>query len=224
MSLEQPRQPSIPIVTRLLLISWALPQLIIQFGGPAVEAWLTQNFALIPAHVSAAVFGGGDLWSVFTLGSSTFLHAGWFHLGANALFMLMIAPPLERVLGTAVFFSVYVLTALAAGLAQWLSNSGDFVAIVGASGGISGLFGVFVVLFARRSVADQTLFGKTISGSTLYILWQLLAWLGLQALTALAFNQGGSGVAIWAHIGGFAIGLLCGIRLRPIVIKKSLLS
>jgi membrane associated rhomboid family serine protease len=219
-STQQPRPP-IPIVTRLLLLAWLLPQLLVQFGGPAIEAWLFQSFALIPAHVSAAVFGGGEIWPILTIASSTFLHGGWFHLGANALFMAMVAPPLERVLGVAVFFSVYVLSALAAGLAQWMSDSGDFVAVVGASGGISGLFGAFAVLFARQALPDKFVLGLRISGSMLFTLWQLAAWLGIQALSALMFNQGGGGVAIWAHIGGFAVGLLCGVILRPIVTKQS---
>jgi membrane associated rhomboid family serine protease len=223
-SLTQQPRPPIPIVTRLLLIAWLIPQIISLVGGPAIEAWFTQHFALIPAHVSAAVFGGGPLYPVLTFASSTFLHAGWFHLGANALFMAMIGPALERTLGAAVFFSVYVLSALAAGLAQWMSNSGDFIAVVGASGGISGLFGAFVVLFARRNMPDKIVLGQRISGSLLFIVWQLAAWLGIQALSAMALNQGGGGVAVWAHIGGFVVGLLCGVVLRPIVIKQSHLS
>ncbi len=220
MSLAQPR-PALPVVTRLLLIVWFIPQLLIAFAGPGFEAWVTQHFALIPAHISAAVFGGGDIFAVLTLATSTFLHAGWFHLGANALFMLMVGPPLERATGTAVFFTVYAITSLAAGLAQWLSAPGDFVAIVGASGGISGLFGAYVVLFARRTVADKEWLGIRISGSTLQLLWQLTAWIGLQALTAFMFNQDGGGVAIWAHIGGFVVGLICGILLRRLFTKGS---
>jgi membrane associated rhomboid family serine protease len=221
MSHMQPAPQSLPWVTRLLLISWALPQIAVLVAGPALEAWLTQTFALIPAHLSAAVFGGAGWWPIITLGSSTFLHAGLLHLGANALFMLMVAPPLERTLGAALFFSVYVITALAAGLAQWLSNSADFVAVVGASGGISGLFGAYVVLFARRTVPDKIILGLRLSGSMLFILWQLAAWLAIQAFTGFAFNSGsGGGVAVWAHIGGFAAGLLCGVIARPIVIKR----
>jgi membrane associated rhomboid family serine protease len=217
----QPPRPPMPIVTRLLLISWLIPQVLVTASSPALEAWLVQHFALIPAHVSAAVFGGGDIWSVLTFASSTFLHAGWFHLGANALFMLMIAPPLERGLGAAMFFSIYVLTSLAAGLAQWLSAPGDFIAIVGASGGISGLFGAYAVLFARSTLPDKYVLGFRVSGATLYVLWQLAAWLGLQALTAFMFNQGGGGVAVWAHIGGFVVGLICGLIVRHLFTKGS---
>jgi membrane associated rhomboid family serine protease len=210
-----------PIVTRLLLISWLLPQLASQFGGVAIEAWLTQHFALIPAFVSAALFGGGDKFPLLTFITSSFLHADWFHLGMNALFMAMIAPHLERLLGARMFAAVYFLSVVAAGLAHWVSNSGDFVATVGASGGISGVFGVFVVLFVRRTLPDKIIFGQRIAGSTLYIFWQLAAWLGIQALSAFTFNQNGGGIAVWAHIGGFVAGLICGALLRPRVIKGS---
>jgi membrane associated rhomboid family serine protease len=214
--------PSVfPIVTRLLLISWTIPQLASTFGGPAIEAWITQHFALIPAHLSGVFFASSDLWPLFTLVSSSFLHAGWFHLAANALFMAMIAPPLERALGTGLFAAVYALSVVAAGLAHWLFNSGDFVAVVGASGGISGVFAVFIVLFARRTLADKVILGQRIAGSTLHILWQLAAWLGIQALSAITFNQAGGGIAVWAHIGGFVVGLICGAVLRPRVIEKS---
>jgi membrane associated rhomboid family serine protease len=210
-----------PVVTRLLLISWFLPQLVITFGGPAIEAWLTQNFALIPAHLSFAIFGGVDKLVLLTIITSSFLHAGWFHLGMNALFMAMIAPPLERLLGTRLFVAVYLLGVVAAGLAHWMSASGDFVAAVGASGGISGVFGVFVVLFARRTLPDKIILGQRIAGSTLYIFWQLAAWLGVQAISALGNQSGGGGVAVWAHIGGFVAGLVCGILLRNHIIKGS---
>lgn len=210
-----------PIVTRILLISWVIPQLVSTFGGPAIDAWVTQHFALIPAHLSATFFAGGNLWPLLTLVSSSFLHAGWFHLGANTLFMAMIAPPLERVLGAKLFVAVYALSVLAAGLAHWACNSGDFIAVVGASGGISGVFGIFVVLFTRRTLPDKVVLGQRIAGSTLHILWQLAAWLGIQALSALTFNQAGGGIAVWAHIGGFVAGLLCGVILRRHVIKRS---
>ncbi len=161
------------------------------------------------------------MWAMVTLASSSFLHAGWFHLAANALFMVMVAPPLERALGTGLFIAIYVLSILAAGIAHWAFNSGDFVAVVGASGGISGVFGAFVVLFARRTLPDKIILGQRVSGSTLQIYWQLAAWLGIQALTAITFNQSGIGIAIWAHIGGFVAGLVCGVILRSHVIKRS---
>jgi membrane associated rhomboid family serine protease len=212
---------STPIVTRLLLILWVIPQLASTVGGPAIDAWLTQHFALIPAHLSATVFAGGDAWPLVTLVSSSFLHAGWFHLGANALFMMMIAPHLERVLGAGLFIAVYITSVIIAGIAHWGCNSGDFIAVVGASGGISGVFGIFVVLFTRRTLPDKVILGQRISGSALHILWQLAAWLGIQALSAIAFNQAGGGIAVWAHIGGFVAGLLCGVILQPYVIKRS---
>jgi membrane associated rhomboid family serine protease len=209
------------MVTRLLLISWLLPQLAIEFGGNALEAWLTQTFALIPAHLSAAIFGGADKLVLLTVITSSFLHADWFHFGMNALFMAMISPPLERILGARMFGIAYLLGVIAAGLAHWVSSSGDFVAAVGASGGISGLFGVFVVLFARRNLSDKIILGQRIAGSTLYILGQLALWLGIQAISALGNSLGGGGVAVWAHIGGFIFGLIWGTILRARVIKGS---
>jgi membrane associated rhomboid family serine protease len=214
MSLTQQARPPMPIVTRLLLISWLLPQLASQFGGLAIEAWLTQHFAMIPAHISAALFGGGDKFPLITFITSSFLHAGWFHLGMNALFMAMIAPDLERRLGAQLFFAVYFLSVVVGGVGHWLANSGEFIATVGASGGISGVFGAFAVLFARRSLPDKIILGHHVAGSTLFIFWQLAAWLGIQALSAFAYNQSGGGIAVWSHIGGFVVGLAAGARLR----------
>ena len=54
----------------------------------------------------------------------------------------------------------------------------------------------------------KTVLGVRLSSEVLTAAWYAAAWIGLQLLTALAFNSGGQGIAVWAHIGGFVTGLL----------------
>ena len=86
---------------------------------------------------------------------------------------------------------------------------GSVVPVIGASGAISAVFAAYALLFARTGEDPATFLGLHISGETVRALRYAALWVGLQLLTAVAFNTPGqSGIAIWAHIGGFLAGLL----------------
>ena len=74
------------------------------------------------------------------------------------------------------------------------------------------VFATYALLFAQTGEAPATVLGIRISGETVRALRYAALWIGLQLLTAVAFNLPGTGgIAIWSHIGGFIAGLLFGL-------------
>lgn len=212
----KPFKPPPAPVTRALLIVCVVIQIAVTFSGAAFGETLTLRAALIPARLSGAVVGvPGSVPAVLTLLTSLFLHAGWVHLTLNLVFLAWVGKYCEWALGRWRFGALYLLAGVAGGVLQYLVAPTSIMPVIGASGAIAGVFGAYAVLFARNQLNARTVFGVRVSSEALTAAWYAAAWIGLQLLTALAFNTGpvgngllGQGVAIWAHIGGFVTGLL----------------
>jgi membrane associated rhomboid family serine protease len=145
-----------------------------------------------------------------TVLTSMFLHGGWLHIASNLLFLWIFGNNVEDALGRPRFLLFYLLSGIAAALAQSLAQAvaGDLeVPMVGASGAIAGVLAAYVSLFPHARV-------RTLILLVVFVFFQdLPAWLliGLWFLQQLwsAFATGtGSGVAFMAHVGGFVAGLL----------------
>ncbi|MGI4879089.1 MAG: rhomboid family intramembrane serine protease [Janthinobacterium lividum] len=202
------RPPAAP-VTRALIVACIVVQLVITLGGDAFGERVGLQAGLIPARLSGAV--AGLPWSVpapLTLLTSLFLHAGWIHLALNLSFLGWVGRYVEWAVGRWRFVALYVLSGLAGGLLQFVVSPDSMVPVVGASGAISGVFGAYAVMFAQSRASARRVFGIAVSSDTVTALWYAATWIGLQLLTAVAFNAGGQGIAIWAHIGGFVTGLI----------------
>jgi len=200
--------PSAP-VTRVIVAVCVLVQLAVTIGGEGVADALAAHAALIPARVIGAVaLHAGDVPAPLTLLTSLFLHAGWLHLVLNLSFLLWVGRHVEIVVGRSRFVLLYALSGIAGGLLQVAVGSHSVYPVVGASGAIAGVFGAYAVLFARSRAGARRVFGVSISAEVVTALWYLATWIGLQLLTAVAFNTGQGGIAIWTHIGGFIVGLI----------------
>jgi membrane associated rhomboid family serine protease len=150
--------------------------------------------------------------------TSMFMHGGILHLAGNMLFLWIFGNNVEDSMGKAKFIIFYLLGGLAALAGQTLVSSGDGNAIplVGASGAIAAVLGGYIVLYPRARVLTLIfiiLFFTIIEIPAMIVL-------GLWFLQQLLFGfyglsdatDGGGGVAYFAHLGGFAFGLLA-IRL-----------
>ena len=60
----------------------------------------------------------------------------------------------------------------------------------------------------RSRAGARRILGITVSAEVATALWYATTWIILQLLTAVAFNTGEGGIAIWSHIGGFIVGLI----------------
>jgi membrane associated rhomboid family serine protease len=165
------------------------------------------TWGLVPAHFS---------WVTAT--TSMFLHAGWLHIGSNLLSLWIFGDNVEDRLGHGRYLIFYLLAGYAAGAAETWASSQSLVPLVGASGAIAGVMGAYLVKFPRSRIIVLVpifIFFTTFEIPAPFV---LLFWFATQffsGIGSLATNDyTGGGVAWFAHIGGFLVGMLL-IRLFP---------
>jgi membrane associated rhomboid family serine protease len=147
-----------------------------------------------------------------------FMHAGWEHILGNMLFLWIFGNNVEDTLGHVGFLFWYLAAGVVAMAAQTfvtLEFAGVHAASVpniGASGAIAGVLGAYFVLFPGARVLTLIFFIIR----EIPAVWFLGIWFVLQVWTgglALEHPQSGGGVAFFAHIGGFAFGVVTGLLL-----------
>jgi len=163
--------------------------------------------ATIPARIPAFLDGHMDFEAAFLpLITSMFLHSGFLHLAGNMLFLWIFGDNVEDVFGHLPYLFFYLTCGLGAGLLHVLFNLGSTIPALGASGAISGVMGAYMVLFPRERILTLVfIFVVPIPAVFILGYWFLLQFLaGIDALGTSAKG----GVAVWAHVGGFLLGVL----------------
>jgi len=156
------------------------------------------QFALVPAFFRPE-----------TLITSLFLHASFGHIIGNMLFLHVFGDSLEDHFGHFKFLALYLFCGAIAGLTQMAFSLGSDIPIIGASGAIAGLMGAYLVLFPRSKIDVLIPFGIYASNATVSAPFMLLYWIAAQFFYSLgAIGLADSGVAYFAHIGGFVVGWL----------------
>jgi membrane associated rhomboid family serine protease len=154
---------------------------------------------------------------VLTIFTSMFVHGGLLHLGGNMLYLWIFGNNVEDTLGHARFVMLYLATGVAAALAQTLVNPRSGIPMVGASGAVSGVLGAYLLLFPYATVLTLVIFGFFWRFIHLPAMVVLGLWIVLQFLSgylSLGVASEG-GVAFFAHIGGFLVGMALLFVLRP---------
>jgi membrane associated rhomboid family serine protease len=185
------------------------------FGGD----WPTPTFAAIPCEVTGSdpcQTAPGGPSTIVTLFTSMFMHGSILHIGGNMLFLWIFGNNVEDSMGPVKFILFYVLGGLAADAGQILVDPGSNVPTIGASGAVAAVLGGYLILFPRARVVTLVFIIFFFTILELPAILFLGIWIIQQALFAyfdLVQPAGGEGgVAYFAHIGGFAFGLLA-IRL-----------
>jgi membrane associated rhomboid family serine protease len=211
----------------LNIASWAMIQ---DFGSAEPLARSLCELGLIPGDLLGAVPPGtlipvGDglvcelegSASVLTLFTHIFLHGGWFHIIGNLWFLWVFGDNVEDAMGPGRFLAFYLLCGLAAAAAQIASEPAAAAPMAGASGAIGGVMGGYARLYPHARIHALLFLGIFITTVTIPAIGMLGYWFFIQLVSSLPALQGaGSGVAFWAHIGGFLAGLvLVGPMHRP---------
>ncbi|MBK8702769.1 MAG: rhomboid family intramembrane serine protease [Saprospiraceae bacterium] len=149
-----------------------------------------------------------------TLLTSMFLHGGWMHLIGNMLFLWVFADNIESSIGSFRFLAFYLLGGLMAHAAHIYFNWNSQIPTVGASGAISAVMGAYLVMFPVSRIKVLFFFFTFRVPALLFLgFWIWQQWLSGTATLDVSTAEG-SGVAWWAHIGGFAFGLAAGLYYR----------
>ena len=207
-------------VTRALLIAnlaaflWEFKQ------GSGLEAFL-YHYGVVPSHWFVSTASDFLDWPRLfaTLVTSQFLHGGLLHLAANMLYLWIFADNVEDRLGHGRFFLLYVGSGIAAAVAQLLLSPHSSVPMVGASGAIAGVLGAYLLMFPSARIVTLIplgFFWETVQlPAFLFLgLWFVLQW--VQGLSTIGQVADVGGVAFWAHIGGFAAGMIGAAVFRPL--------
>ncbi len=209
-----------PVVTLLIIGINAFVYLREFQLGPRASQRFIFYHGLIPCGLTGECEAVGGAFSpAFTLLTSMFVHAGFFHFAGNMLYLWIFGNNVEDSMGKIRFTIFYLLSGLGAALAQILVNPSSRIPMVGASGAISGVLGAYLLLFPRARVLTLIPWGFFMQLAEIPAMIVLGFWIVVQLFNGLlTFNFQGGGVAWFAHIGGFAAGmLLIGIFKRRVV-------
>jgi membrane associated rhomboid family serine protease len=139
--------------------------------------------------------------------SSLFLHASWWHLGGNMLFLFIFGNNVEDRFGRWRFALFYLLCGYTATYAFAFTDPNSTTPLVGASGAIAGVLGAYLWLYPRARIVALVPF--------LFFIplpmpaWLVLgSWFGLQAIYSQGGGLGEGSVAYVAHVVGFAVGFV----------------
>ena len=211
---DRVRRRTLPLATAALLLAELLAFVALIRLPPSAQAAAVARWALVPASLAPLLRGdlaaAGEAVRLLT---SLFLHAGGLHLLGNLLFLWVFGRAAEAAMGRPRFLGFFVLCGALAGLVHTLMAPSSAVPTVGASGAISGVMGAYLGLHPRARVRSLVLLVFVpIVAEVPAVLW-LLAWLALQlaeGARAAGLGPGGGAAAVawWAHVGGFAAGLL----------------
>ena len=196
------RRPSnFPIATFTIIVVNVIVFVMELMGGDAfVNKW-----AEIPATIVS-----GHRW--ITILTAMFMHGGWMHIIGNMVFLWAFGPEIEDAMGAPKYLAFYLLSGLAASLAQTAAIPHSTIPNLGASGAIAGVMGAFLVTYPRDKIRTVLLLGwfsriAFIPAALLIGLWFLIQL--FNQVGAVADVQGG-GVAYAAHVGGFIFGAVTG--------------
>ena len=161
--------------------------------------------------------GPNPIW--LTLLTSMFMHGGWLHIGGNMLFLFIFGANIEKAYGHIKYLIFYLVCGLIAGLAHVLSQPDSIIPSLGASGAISGVMAGYLVLFPTNRVRVLLALGFVflrpimVPAVVMIGIWALLQF--VNGIGSIAVTDQTSGVAYWAHIGGFIAGAVITLLAKP---------
>jgi membrane associated rhomboid family serine protease len=176
----------------------------LRIGPSALNEFINQ-WGLVPAQ-----FWADPQTDWVTIFSAMFLHGGWFHILSNMWVLFIFGDNVEDRMGGGRYLVFYLLSGIAAALTQafFLPNSSS--PMVGASGAIAGVLGAYLLLFPRARILSLVPIFFIFTLIEIPAVVFLLFWFASQLFSGFLSLGGasGSGVAWWAHIGGFVFGLI----------------
>lgn len=167
-------------------------------------------YGLVPARYTVSYYSAYfSLWDqIFSLISFMFLHGGFIHLLGNMWSLYIFGDNIEDSLGHLRYLVFYLLCGFSSGMSHMMLNLNSNIPTIGASGAIAGVMGAYFLLYPRARILTVI--------PIIIIPWfvELPAfiflgiWFFMQMLNAAGSQAGASGIAWWAHIGGFVFGIV----------------
>lgn len=198
--LNLPRGVKYLLVTLLLLMGlrYVLPD--------AVMFDVYMRYGFVPAYYSGAL--EADWRAAVAPVTHMFLHGGWLHIGVNIGMLMAFGSALEKTIGLKRTAIIYFATGLAGALVHFAVMPYDAAPLIGASGGISGLFGGMLILMFRSGLLGGQGYQR--------LVFLIALWIGISLLFGYIGMPGAEGKIAWtSHVGGF----IAGLALYPLVVR-----
>jgi membrane associated rhomboid family serine protease len=218
-----PQQRGFPIVNITIIalnILMFVAQLLI--GDPLTNGW-----SLVPKEITTgqdligniAVPGFNDFIPLYaaplgipflTIITSMFMHGGLLHIGSNMLFLFIFGDNVEDNLGSLKYLLFYLCCGFGATAAQiFLGGPDSVIPNLGASGAIAGVLAAYLIMFSQARIRVLLTLGYFFTTTSVSALIMIGIWIVTQIVSiTLLQSEAGGGVAYWAHVGGFATGLV----------------
>jgi membrane associated rhomboid family serine protease len=180
------------------------------------------DYAMIPVRLTDALQGGHEIAQLAsehaagvppleTIVTSMFLHGGILHLAGNMLYLFIFGAAVEEAMGHLRFLFFYLACGIAAALATAAFAPTSTVPVIGASGAIAGVLGAYFVLYPRAKISTVLPIFVLMYFVQIPAIVYLLIWFVAQLYSGLSQSgQSSGGVAWWAHVGGFLVGMILG--------------
>ena len=200
--------------------------------GAGIQSFI-YDYAMIPVRLTDALQGGrevariasehtGGVPPIETIVTSMFLHGGLLHLAGNMLYLFIFGAAVEEAMGHLRFLFFYLACGIAAALATAAFAPASTVPVIGASGAIAGVLGAYFVLYPRAKLLTILPIFVLMYFVEIPAIVYLLIWFVAQLYSGLSQSgQSTGGVAWWAHVGGFLVGMILGPMLATSVAKVS---
>jgi membrane associated rhomboid family serine protease len=163
---------------------------------------IVEQYAFVPAQPTAISYL-----------TANFLHGGWLHLIGNMWFLWLAGFVLEDTWGRWLYAAFYLIAGAAALQFYSWSNPGSITPTLGASGAVAALMGAFLVRFPKMKIEMAWLFFVKVYRFKAAAYWLLPLWLMREIFFGSLLGSS-SGVAHWAHVGGFLFGAVAALGIQ----------
>ena len=190
------------IALNIFVFSW-------QVASPLDIGRLASAYGAIP-HYILTLETVQPVHPILTIFSAMFMHGGVFHLAGNMLFLWIFGNNIEDRLGHLRFVIFYTFCGVVSAYAHAITQPHSLIPMIGASGAVSGVLGAYLLLFPRAGIYTLIFLGFFVQIIKIPAFIVIGFWAVIQFVSGLisAGLVKGGGVAWFAHIGGFLIGLL----------------
>ncbi len=208
---DNPLHHGPPLVTLVIIGVCTVVFLVVQLPlGPRDGQAYVLGYGFIPAVFFGHAELPGELARIpapATLVSSMFSHGGLLHLAGNMWFLWLYGDNVEDAMGRYRYVLFYLICGVAAALAQGAVDPASRVPMIGASGAISGVMAAYLLIWPRANIRVFYWWFVFIGRINVPAFFVLGLWIVLQLFSLPAAMQAQGGIAIVAHLGGFAAGL-----------------
>jgi hypothetical protein len=168
-------------------------------------------YGVVPDTVTAGIYG--PQYTILPFFTSMFLHGGWLHIIGNMLFLWIFGDNVEDRMGHFLYLLFYLASGVGASILHVASDPHSTIPTIGASGAIAGVMGAYFVLYPRARVMSAVILFVFIKLMEIPAVIFLGIWFLIQIFSGVASigaDAASGGVAFWAHVGGFIVGLAGG--------------